>query len=158
MFEVPQTEANYNLLTLFQFPIAPTTFVDCELSLGNAVAHSGACFVPYGAPTRFNMHFDGPAEVLPPIQFSCAPALPLPHVQGLVCLTTITATARLMRWRAHAQRACSNPPVLVWPPASCMGRPSECLLRIRVPICASTCHRLWRALHAHGCCCTAQQA
>ncbi|KAK9845301.1 hypothetical protein WJX81_002824 [Elliptochloris bilobata] len=70
VFEVPQTQTNYNLLTLFQYPIAPTTYVDCELSLGNAVAHSGACFVPFGAPTRFNMHFDGPAEVLPAIQFS----------------------------------------------------------------------------------------
>ena len=77
MFELPSTKTNYNLLTLFQAPIAPTTFVDCEISLGNAVAHSGACFVPYNGPTRFNLHFDGPSDVLPPIQFSCAPPRPL---------------------------------------------------------------------------------
>ncbi len=74
VFELPSTKTNYNLLTLFQAPIAPTTFVDCEISLGNAVAHSGACFVPYNGPTRFNLHFDGPSDVLPPIQFSCAPS------------------------------------------------------------------------------------
>ena len=108
MFEVPQTETNYNLLTLFQFPIAPTTFVDCELSLGNAVAHSGACFVPYGAPTRFNMHFDGPAEVLPPIQFSCAPA-PCCHTRrALGCFTTSTAAAPADAL-AHSCTPCATP-------------------------------------------------
>ena len=108
MFEVPQTETNNNLLTLFQFPIAPTTFVDCELSLGNAVAHSGACFVPYGAPTRFNMHFDGPAEVLPPIQFSCAPA-PCCLTCRALCASASPATAQLVRWHTHAHHACWNP-------------------------------------------------
>lgn len=109
VFELPQTQANYNLLTLFQFPIAPTTFVDCELSLGNAVAHSGACFVPYGAPTRFNMHFDGPADVLPPIQFSCALA-PCCVMCRALCASFSIAAARLMRCRAPVQRACPTLP------------------------------------------------
>lgn len=126
MFEIPQTETNYNLLTLFQFPIAPTTFVDCELSLGNAVAHSGACFVPYGAPTRFNMHFDGPAEVLPPIQFSCAPA-PCCLMCSALCASACTAAARPSALTHTCAMCMLKPRVLVRPHTSCMERPPDCL-------------------------------
>lgn len=97
VFEVPQTKTNNDLLTLFQYPIAPTTFVDCELSLGNAVAHSGTCFVPYGGPTRFNMHYDGPADTLPPIQFSCAPCPPPARSAGPHRIPHTLCTAWLVR-------------------------------------------------------------